>query len=230
MLLFLLLVSDHMFLLTSSNILSFLLSLALEVIRLEYSVMTFCDKLLTKCLHRVENRSFFFPVHFRQVDGANDSWKFLAPNAAASFFWEDLGRQRLLEVIIDGSDPAASLTYNIDEISDHQPIHGSGGPKKALHVIIQKEEKVNVVKISDWMPENATYPILNRNPSLLPSSGTSSISEQTLSNSESEFHVIVEVAELGLSVIDHTPEEILYLSVQSLVLSYSTGLGSGVSR
>ncbi|KAM3341348.1 putative protein isoform X1 [Capsicum galapagoense] len=180
--------------------------------------------------YRVENRSFFFPVHFRQVDGANDSWKFLAPNAAASFFWEDLGRQRLLEVIIDGSDPAASLTYNIDEISDHQPIHGSGGPKKALHVIIQKEEKVNVVKISDWMPENATYPILNRNPSLLPSSGTSSISEQTLSNSESEFHVIVEVAELGLSVIDHTPEEILYLSVQSLVLSYSTGLGSGVSR
>ncbi|KAJ8532740.1 hypothetical protein K7X08_015629 [Anisodus acutangulus] len=180
--------------------------------------------------YRVENRSLFFPIRFRQVDGANDSWKFLPPNASASFSWEDLGRRRLLEVMIDGSDPAASLTYNIDEIFDHQPIHVSGGPKKALHVIIQKEEKVNVVKISDWMPENATYTILNRNPSLLPSSGTSSVSQQTLSNSESEFHVIVEVAELGLSVIDHTPEEILYLSVQSLVLSYSTGLGSGVSR
>ncbi|KAK4730781.1 hypothetical protein R3W88_023769 [Solanum pinnatisectum] len=180
--------------------------------------------------YRVENRSLFFPIRFRQVDGANDSWKFLPPNASASFSWEDLGRPRLLEVMIDGSDPAASLTYNIDEIFDHHPIHVSGGPKKALHVIIQKEEKVNVVKISDWMPENATYSILNRSLSLLPSSGSSSVSEQTLSNSESEFHVIVEVAELGLSVIDHTPEEILYLSVQSLVLSYSTGLGSGVSR
>ncbi|XP_049360182.1 uncharacterized protein LOC125824878 [Solanum verrucosum] len=178
--------------------------------------------------YRVENRSLFFPIRFRQVDGANDSWKFLPPNASASFSWEDLGRRRLLEVMIDGSDPAASLTYNIDEIFDHHPIHVSGGPKKALHVIIQKEEKVNVVKISDWMPENATYSILNRSLSL--SSGSSSVSEQTLSNSESEFHVIVEVAELGLSVIDHTPEEILYLSVQSLVLSYSTGLGSGVSR
>ncbi|XP_015087740.1 uncharacterized protein LOC107031055 isoform X1 [Solanum pennellii] len=180
--------------------------------------------------YRVENRSLFFPIRFRQVDGANDSWKFLPPNASASFSWEDLGRRRLLEVVIDGSDPAASLTYNIDEIFDHHPIHVSGGPKKALHVIIQKEEKVNVVKISDWMPENATYSILNRSLSLLPSSGSSSVSEQTLSNSESEFHVIVEVAELGLSVIDHTPEEILYLSVQSLVLSYSTGLGFGVSR
>ncbi|XP_015161501.1 uncharacterized protein [Solanum tuberosum] len=180
--------------------------------------------------YRVENRSLFYPIRFRQVDGANDSWKFLPPNASASFSWEDLGRRRLLEVMIDGSDPAASLTYNIDEIFDHHPIHVSGGPKKALHVIIQKEEKVNVVKISDWMPENATYSILNRSLSLLPSSGSSSVSEQTLSNSESEFHVIVEVAELGLSVIDHTPEEILYLSVQSLVLSYSTGLGSGVSR
>lgn len=178
--------------------------------------------------YRVENCSLFFPIRFRQVDGANDSWKFLPPNASASFSWEDLGRRRLLEVMIDGSDPAASLTYNIDEIFDHQPIHVSGGPKKALHVIIQKEEKVNVVKISDWMPENATYSILNRSLSL--SSGSNSVSEQTLSNSESEFHVIVEVAELGLSVIDHTPEEILYLSVQSLVLSYSTGLGSGVSR
>ncbi|KAH0635119.1 hypothetical protein KY284_037905 [Solanum tuberosum] len=178
--------------------------------------------------YRVENRSLFFPIRFRQVDGANDSWKFLPPNASASFSWEDLGRRRLLEVMIDGSDPAASLTYNIDEIFDHHPIHVSGGPKKALHVIIQKEEKVNVVKISDWMPENATSSILNRSLSL--SFGSSSVSEQTLSNSESEFHVIVEVAELGLSVIDHTPEEILYLSVQSLVLSYSTGLGSGVSR
>ncbi|XP_075085926.1 uncharacterized protein LOC107782497 [Nicotiana tabacum] len=180
--------------------------------------------------YRVENRSLFFPIRFRQVDGANNSWKFLPPNASASFSWEDLGRRRLLEVLIDGSDPAASLIYNIDEICDHQPIHVSGGPEKALHVIIQKEEKVNVVKISDWMPESATYAILNRNPSLLPSSGTSSVSQQTLSNTESEFHFIVEVAELGLSVIDHTPEEILYLSVQNLVLSYSTGLGSGVSR
>ncbi|MCD7461327.1 hypothetical protein HAX54_045897 [Datura stramonium] len=92
-----------------------------------------------------------FPIRFRQVDGAYDSWKFLPPNASASFSWEDLGRRRLLE--------------------------------------------------------------------------------QTLSNSESEFHVIVEVAELGLSVIDHTPEEILYLSVQSLCSLHSTqGLGSGVSR
>jgi vacuolar protein sorting-associated protein 13A/C len=45
-----------------------------------------------------------------------------------------------------------------------------------------------------------------------------------------EFHVVLELAELGISVIDHTPEEILYLSVQNLLLAYSTGLGSGFSR
>ncbi|XP_062088676.1 intermembrane lipid transfer protein vps1301-like [Humulus lupulus] len=54
--------------------------------------------------------------------------------------------------------------------------------------------------------------------------------QQSLSTSDSELHVIVELAELGVSIIDHTPEEILYLSVQTFIFSYSTGLGSGISR
>ncbi|KAK7405830.1 hypothetical protein VNO78_07440 [Psophocarpus tetragonolobus] len=45
-----------------------------------------------------------------------------------------------------------------------------------------------------------------------------------------EFHINFDLAELGISIIDHTPEEILYLSVQNLVLAYSTGLGTGISR
>lgn len=163
------------------------------------------------------------------MDGANDAWRVILPNASASFSWEDLGRQRLLELLIDGSEPASSRTYNIDEISDHQPVHATGRPEKALRVTVLKEEKMNVVRISDWMPVNDTPTNLTRTPSLSQVSGNSP-SQQSIYTSDSEFHVIVEVAELGLSIIDHTPEEILYLSVQSLLLSYSTGLGSGVSR
>ncbi|XP_057959044.1 uncharacterized protein LOC131151699 [Malania oleifera] len=182
--------------------------------------------------YRIENCSMFLPIRFRQVDGAIDSWRSLLPNAAASFFWEDLGRQRLLELLIDGSDPSKSEMYNIDEISDHQPISVAGGPARAIRVTILKEEKMNVVRISDWMPDNESHVIMsNRLPSSLSQLPRNVSQHQELpSTSNFEFHVNVELAELGLSIIDHTPEEILYLSVQNLLLSYSTGLGSGISR
>ncbi|KAF3970469.1 hypothetical protein CMV_005848 [Castanea mollissima] len=182
--------------------------------------------------YRIENRSMFLPIHFRQVDGTSDSWQFLLPNSAASFLWEDLGRRHLLELLVDGADPLKSQKYDIDETFDHQPIHMVGGPVKALRVTILKEEKMNIIKISDWMPENEPKGILSRRQ--LPASSQLSRNDvqqqQSSSILDCEFHVIIELAELGISIIDHTPEEILYLSVQNLLLAYSTGLGSGISR
>lgn len=40
-----------------------------------------------------------------------------------------------------------------------------------------------------------------------------------MSDTDSEFHVNVDLVEFGVSTIDHTPEEVLYLSVQNLVLA-----------
>ncbi|KAF7836893.1 putative vacuolar protein sorting-associated protein 13D [Senna tora] len=174
----------------------------------------------------------FLPIQFRQVDGIGDSWKILPPNAAASFLWEDLGRRRLLELLVDGTDPMKSLKYDVDEISDHQPIHVNDGPTRFLHITIVKEEKIKVVKISDWMPKTEPTGVLSRKylSSISQILKNDSQKQQPVSTTDCEFHVTVELAELGISFIDHTPEEILYLSVQNLVLAYSTGLGSGISR
>lgn len=177
--------------------------------------------------YRVENRSMFLPIRFRQVDGSGDSWKLLVPNSAASFLWEDLDRRRLLELLVDGTDSVKSVKYDIDEISDHQPVHVGDGPTTALRVTIVKEEKTNVVKISDWMPETEPTGVLSRRHL---SSMNDSQKQQLMSITGCEFHINVDLAELGVSIIDHTPEEILYMSIQNLVLAYSTGLGSGISR
>ncbi|XP_044485071.1 uncharacterized protein LOC123210663 isoform X2 [Mangifera indica] len=183
--------------------------------------------------YRIENCSMFLPVRFRQVDGTSDSWRFLLPNSAASFLWEDLGRRHLLELVVDGTDISKSEKYDIDEIFDHQPNMGAaGGPAAALRVTILKEERTNVVKITDWMPENEPAAIMSRRiqSPLSQVSRNDSQNQQSLSSLDCEFHVIVELAELGISIVDHTPEEILYLSVQNVLLAYSTGLGSGFSR
>ncbi|KAL4271464.1 hypothetical protein GQ457_13G023380 [Hibiscus cannabinus] len=173
--------------------------------------------------YRIENRSIFSPILFQQVDGTSDSWHFLLPSTAVSFLWEDLGRRHLLEILADGADPSRSNKYNIDEIFDYQPVD-MPGPARALRVTILKEEKVHVVKISDWMPENQ----ITKTPSS-EHSGNEPPQHQLQSTTECEFHFIVELAELGVSITDHTPEEILYLSVQNVHLAYSSGLGSGLS-
>ncbi|KAK9136608.1 hypothetical protein Sjap_007202 [Stephania japonica] len=183
--------------------------------------------------YRIENRSMFLPIHFRQVDGTCDSWKSLSPNAASSFLWEDLGRKHMLEVLVDGTDPIKAEKFNIDEVFDLQPIYvTAGGGKKALCVSVLKEDKKNVVKISDWMPENGHPAIMSGSGQLSSAvpSGHDPRPQNTPLPSDCEFHIIIELAELGISIVDHTPEEILYLSVQNLFLSRSTGLGSGISR
>ncbi|XP_024982723.1 uncharacterized protein LOC112519038 isoform X5 [Cynara cardunculus var. scolymus] len=181
--------------------------------------------------YRIENRSMCLPFRFRQIDGDDDSWRCLLPCTTASFSWEDLGRQRILEVLVDDTDTKESTKYNIDEVRDYQPVQVDGRPTKAVRVTIVKEEKMNVVMMRDWMPDN-NDPQASADKKIASSSSQTSRNnlQPSVSTSDGEFHLTLELTEFGLSIIDHTPEEILYLSVQNLLLSYSTGLGSGITR
>ncbi|KAH7682946.1 Vacuolar protein sorting-associated protein 13 [Dioscorea alata] len=180
--------------------------------------------------YRIENRLLFLPIRFRQVNGTDNSWHSLPPNASASFFWEDLGRQRLLEVLVDGTDSTKSEKYNLDELVDHQPMQTYNGPIRPLHFTVLKEGKVNIARICDWMPDNDSVALVHGGISLPVFQPSNSDYGMSPSASDSECHVTFELAELGLSVIDHMPEEIMYLSMQNLSVSYSSGLGLGISR
>jgi vacuolar protein sorting-associated protein 13A/C len=99
------------------------------------------------------------------------------------------------------------LEYNIDEILEHQPKHAVGHPARALRVTILKEGKMNIVRISDWMPENEPSLITGRRvqpPSPQPS-GNVSPQQQLPSSTGCKFHVVLELAGLGTSVTEHTP-------------------------
>ncbi|KAJ3675683.1 hypothetical protein LUZ60_004725 [Juncus effusus] len=180
--------------------------------------------------YRIENRSMFLPIRFRQVDGYDDSWHTLRPNSSTSFFWEDLSRPRLLELTIDGSS-SSSKNYPLDESADHIPSLSSLSlPKKPLRVTIFKEGKKQITRVTDFTPETGNKSMKERgltSPIFQPSEVDYGRMEEL--GVESEFHVIFELAELGVSVVDHMPEEVMYLSVQNLLVSYSSGMGSGPS-
>ncbi|KAK1259991.1 hypothetical protein QJS04_geneDACA015489 [Acorus gramineus] len=157
--------------------------------------------------YRIENRSLFLPVRFRQAGGTDDSWQSLPPNAAAAFFWEDIGRKRILEVLVDGTDPLKSEKYNIDEIKDHQPMPVVGGPVRALRLSVSKEGKTYVSRISDWMPESVPLEVMNMRVPMPLSQLSGSDFKKSPLDVESEFHITFELTELGISIIDNMPEE-----------------------
>ncbi|MCO5593423.1 hypothetical protein L7F22_047437 [Adiantum nelumboides] len=184
--------------------------------------------------YRIENHSLVFPICIRQAGGSLESWQSLPPGSAVPFAWEDLQRVHKLEIVVDGADLSNSRTYAIDQCTSYVPVITEGIPVAAFYVNIVREDSIQVVKIGDWMPSNKDLPIV-------PYSKTKRIGPQDQSQLhetqpschqeiEDQMHVILELAELGVSVVDHTPEEILYLSLQNFTLSYATGLGSGISR
>ncbi|KAL2613699.1 hypothetical protein R1flu_025391 [Riccia fluitans] len=178
--------------------------------------------------YRIENRSEVLPFRYRQADGSADSWQLLQPGFAASFAWEDLQRERLLELLVDGADQLTARKVCIDEVAEIQPMPTRGVPVAALTVRVSKEGSLKVVRISDWKPSDLDL-------SIIPSSAAGSSPKvlepsPAVSGSENQFHAFLEVAELGISVVDHTPEELLYITMQNLILSYATGLGSGTNR
>ncbi|AES58823.1 calcium-dependent lipid-binding-like protein [Medicago truncatula] len=65
----------------------------------------------------------FLPICIGQADGIGDSWQLLLPNSA-SFLWEDLGRRRSLELLVDAE---TEFHINVDlaelgvSIIDHIP-------------------------------------------------------------------------------------------------------------
>lgn len=174
----------------------------------------------------MENRSAILPIRFRQAGSDHSSWKVLLPGSSASFAWEDLLRNHLLDVLPDGYDPKISIEYNIDEPFDYQPFPSVRGEVPApLRATVLSEGSTKVFKVADYTPGTGNMSVVivgspTNHRSLAPD----------FYNLENQFHTSIELAEFGLSIVDYTPEELLYVSIQNLVLSYATGLGSGTSR
>lgn len=168
------------------------------------------------------------PFRYRQAGGTSDSWQLLGPGSAASFAWEDLQRDRMLELLVDGADPLTARKFCIDDVGDYQPMPTKGGPIAALHVRVSKEGLMKVVKVADWRPSDLDLSIVLYNSDASPARAPDRI--QPAAGSENQFHAILELSELGISIVDHTPEELLYVTMQTLLVQYATGLGSGTSR
>ena len=195
---------------------------------------------------RIENRSLVLPVRFRQVEAEDDSWQLLMPGSSLPFTWEDLCHKRLLEVMVDGAETATARQINIDIEAEHNPTEVAGKPVAAVRIQVMREiTGMMSVKIADWKPSD----MLDQPQEMLAlvamggtpsgqlggesSSQSASMQQQQQqlldAGSEKKFFVLLHLDEIGVSIVDHTPEELLYISMQAAFVSYDTTAG-GASR
>eukprot|EP00850_Spirogloea_muscicola_P005223 SM000023S07679 [mRNA] locus=s23:814661:836470:+ [translate_table: standard] len=186
--------------------------------------------------YRIENRTAMLPLKMRQAGPRDSTWLLLQPGSSASFAWEALESSQLLEVLVKGASADSASTFSINDPGDHKPAVTSSGAVAAIHVLVAQELLgFTVACICDWHPGDALEGAL-----ALTSSSQEEVSASTRmrqqaeaaadGGSKNQFHIQLHLEDIGLSVVNHTPQELLYVSMQTAIFSYSTGLGSGISR
>ncbi|GJP54206.1 hypothetical protein CLOM_g13301 [Closterium sp. NIES-68] len=172
--------------------------------------------------YKIENRSEVFPVRFRQAGAADDSWEALQLSACKSFAWEDLRGLRLLELLVEGAESSTARRVAIDDEAVLEPTTGpSGRPVAPLLVTVAREPApcgggcVMRVCLHDWRPCDPS--LLDLALSLTPPSLHGAPLALTAGGEGGSA-----VEEFGVSVVDHAPEELLYVSCTAALLSYET--------
>ena len=104
---------------------------------------------------RVENRTGTVKLKYRQVGLDESAWQTLRPHATASFAWENLLSEKLLEVIQDGRDPSTSTKIDISVIGDHPvvPADESGSSTVCVRVLIMHQPSPSFCTRNDMLKD-----------------------------------------------------------------------------
>jgi vacuolar protein sorting-associated protein 13A/C len=73
---------------------------------------------------RIENRTGLVKIKYRQVGLDENAWRIVRPHSSATFAWENLLGEMLLEVIQEGRDASQSAKIDLDKMGDHPVISG----------------------------------------------------------------------------------------------------------
>lgn len=173
---------------------------------------------------RIENRTNMKLIKHRQSGLNDDAWQLLKPLSTMNFAWEDPYGQHLLDVLVEHADTSSILTVDIDKVGDFYPRDGSVTTGIWIRVI--EVHDIKVVRFFDdkrnpqeiYTSEETAQAGNDVEPVLQKQNRTQS--------STTPLELILELGNVGVSIVDQRPKEILYLYLQRVFISYSIGYTS----
>eukprot|EP01018_Ginkgo_biloba_P007916 Gb_35998 [translate_table: standard] len=177
---------------------------------------------------RIENRTISKRIKHRQSGLDDEAWQLIKPLSTVNFAWEDPYGQHLLDVIVKHADISCVLKFNIDKVGDYNPQEGIGATSLWIRVIQIGDIKVVKFFDKERNPEEKLSDV-RKTPA---AKGEETVLDTKMKEQRNTdpLEFVLELGVVGVSIVDQRPMEILYLYLERVFVSYSTGYGGNTSR
>lgn len=184
---------------------------------------------------RIENRTKSKHILYRQIrtsdqaETADDGWETVKAHCTRSFAWENPQGEQILEVAVNGVNISPIQRYDINKAGDHPVLVSEASANVCAAVMEHGELKVVRFYESEVQNEQISSALEVEVAAVAEGSGGTDSSQQVGSSeppSSTQLEVVVDIGKFGLSVCDHNPREILFLCLENVTFSYSTGDGT----
>ncbi|KAK6935059.1 Pleckstrin homology domain [Dillenia turbinata] len=172
----------------------------------------------TKGLMRIENRTSSKVIRIRQTGFGDYAWIHLEPLSTTNFCWEDPYGLKIIDAEVHGGGGIAVLTFNLETFG----LCSTDDAGMLVNCFVAEMDGIKVVRFTDIKVSASSSN--DENGCLTLSNFDRQNSSQ---NNGAPLEIIVELGIVGISVIDHKPKELLYLYLERVFVSYSTGYDGG---
>ncbi|KAJ6828337.1 uncharacterized protein M6B38_362940 [Iris pallida] len=166
---------------------------------------------------RIENRTKT-AIKFRQSGYDDGAWIVLEPLSTTKFSWDDPYGQKLIDVVFYIGNEVCVQNVSVETGTVSTELEGYG-----IKLDVMEVGDIKIVRFT-----NARNMPLGSHENIESASGSSALQNEVKS-SISPLEIIVELGIVGVSLVDHRPRELLYLYLEKVFLSYSTGYDFGTT-
>ncbi|XP_077244890.1 pleckstrin homology (PH) domain-containing protein [Tasmannia lanceolata] len=173
---------------------------------------------------RIENRTSGMAINIRQSGLSDDTWIQLQPLSTTNFSWEDPYGQKFLDVgILRGND------LKVQKFSLERT--GECMIDESMRVQLRVVEMGDIM-IAQFIDDQKTLELSSHEKTEAPASignWSTPYIQSKVQNNASPIELIIELGVVGISLIDQRPRELLYLYLERVFISYSSGYDGGTT-
>lgn len=171
---------------------------------------------------RIENRIPNMKINIRQSTLGDDAWVTIHPLSSINFAWEVPYGPNLIDICLQNGNNISFQNISLENATgSYAGLRKEGfdfhitesGDKRNVRII---DIKKDLTELLDKQPTNE---------SISNGDGPSLVEKMKTTAPPVEF--IIELGVVGISLVDHRPRELLYLSLEKVFVSYSSGYDGG---
>ena len=176
-------------------------------------------------MFRIENRSVGKRIHICQSGFGDDASILLEPLSTSNFSWEDPYGLKVIDAKVHCDNFIAEYKFDLENSGLCSV--GEGPLRLKFHVVEMGDIKVARFT-DDWTLGSTSHENFDF---LIPvGNWGNSHMKNKMQNIATPVELIIELGVFGISIMDHRPKELLYMHLESVSLSYSTGYDGGTTN